>query len=209
MQPHTRVEDDTAASRRKWNRHARFYDVYQSPMEWMGMRAWRERTIALAQGTKVLEVGAGTGRNFPLYAAGQQVDAVDFSAEMVARARRRTSPAAVTCHLMDIEHLGFGDQTFDAVVSTCVFCSVPHPVDALEQVRRVLRPDGRVVLLEHMRPAGRWLGPLFDRLDPFVSRVGPHINRRTADNIEAAGLLIESEQHLFGDVVRLIVARPA
>lgn len=77
-----------------------------------------------------------------------------------------------------------------------------------QEVRRVLRPDGHAVFLEHVRPTGRRLGPMFDRLDPIVSRAGPHINRRTIDNVRAAGFTIELEQNLFSDILKLIVARP-
>lgn len=72
----------------------------------------------------------------------------------------------------------------------------------------MLRSDGRAVFLEHVRPGGRRLGAVFDRLDPLVSRAGPHINRRTVDNVRAAGFAVETEQNLWSDILKLIVARP-
>ena len=107
----------------------------------------------------------------------------------------------------DAEDLAFRDRAFDAVVATCVFCSVPDPLRGLREVRRVLKNGGEVLLLEHMRPSG-WLGVLFDLLDPIVNRVmGPHVNRRTLDTIREAGLIVVEERSVFSDWIKLIVAR--
>lgn len=198
----------TANARDRWNRNARLYDVWTWPMEALMLGASRARVFALVRGPRVLEVGVGTGRNLPRYPAGIHVDGIDVSNEMIARARRRTTAASVTLHEMDAQAMTFPDGTFDTVVATCVFCSIPDPVCALREVRRVLRPGGRAVFLEHMRPEGRWLGALFDRLDPLVSRRGPHINRRTLDNLTASGLGIESVEDLMPAFVKLVVARP-
>lgn len=108
---------------------------------------------------------------------------------------------------MDAQDLGFRDALFDTVVSTCVFCSVPDPVRGLREVRRVLRADGRALFLEHMRPESRFWGPIVDRLDPVVSRRGPHINRRTLDNMAAAGLQVERAENLRPSFVKIVVAR--
>lgn len=127
---------------------------------------------------------------------------------MLERAQRQPARANVTLALMDVEHLSWASRSFDTVVSTCVFCSVPDPLQGLTEIRRVLRPDGRALFLEHMRPGAPWLAKLFDRLDPVVSRRGPHINRRTMDTMRAAGFVIEREDALVSDVLKLVVARP-
>ena len=127
---------------------------------------------------------------------------------MLERARGKPLPAAVTLHLMDVEELRFPPGSFDSVAATCVFCSVPDPVRGLSEIRRVLRPDGRALFLEHMRPGAPWLATLSDWLDPLVSRAGPHINRRTMDNIKAAGFAVEREDNLLSDVLKLVVAHP-
>lgn len=172
------------------------------------MDRYRARLIDQVQGSRVLEVGVGTGRNLPLYADTVHVDAIDFSPAMLERARRRPGRPNVALQLMDVEQLQWPAESFDTVVSTCVFCSVPHPLRGLAEIRRVLRPAGRALFLEHVRPGTAWLATLFDWLDPLVSRAGPHINRRTMDTIRAAGLVIEREDNVMSDVLKLVVARP-
>lgn len=88
-----------------------------------------------------------------------------------------------------------------------VFCSVPDPVQGLSELRRVCKPDGRLLLLEHVRPGNRLLGILFDLINPLIVRMmGANINRKTIDNVKAAGWQIQSTQNLSSDVIRLIEA---
>jgi ubiquinone/menaquinone biosynthesis C-methylase UbiE len=171
-------------------------------------RAW---VFERATGGRILEIGAGTGKNLPLHPAGSTVVASDLSAGMLARAGAKAAGATGTVRFVvtDAEDLAFKDGVFDSVVATCVFCSVPDPVRGLREARRVLRPKGRVVLLEHIRPGGV-LGKLFDLLDPLMSRLmGPHINRRTLDNVRRAGLQIIEEWNVFSDWVKVVAAQPA
>ncbi|MBI3399797.1 MAG: class I SAM-dependent methyltransferase [Acidobacteria bacterium] len=202
------LEPETAATRRRYDRASTYYDWQVWPMELLGMKRFRRVVLARVTGPRVLEVGVGTGINLPDYPAGLDVDAIDLSPGMLARARRRGGiQARVHLHEMDVQTLAFSDGSFNTVVATCVFCSVPDPVIGLREIRRVLAPGGRAVLLEHVRPGGRRLGAMFDRLDPLVSRAGPHINRRTVENVRAAGFTIEVEQNLWSDILKLIVAR--
>lgn len=205
--PGSPSQTETDVVRHRYDRGAARYDWVTWPMEQMAMDRFRGRLIGQVNGPRVLEVGVGTGRNLPLYRPGLQIDAIDFSPRMLERARRKPLPPNVTLHLMDVQDLPFPSACFDTVVATCVFCSVPDPIRGLSEIRRVLRPDGRVLLLEHMRPGESWLAKLFDWLDPLVSRAGPHINRRTMENITAAGLAVEHEENLVSDVLKLVVAR--
>jgi ubiquinone/menaquinone biosynthesis C-methylase UbiE len=161
-----------------------------------------------ATGT-MLEIGAGTGKNLAHYPDGTLVIATDLSSGMLARAREKAAHGSgrVRFVVTDAEDLPFRDGSFDRIVATCVFCTVPDPVRGFREARRVLRPGGEMVLLEHMRPGGR-LGRLFDLLDPVMSRLmGPHINRRTLENIRQAGLKSAEERNVFSDWVKVIVAR--
>lgn len=199
---------ETALVRARYDRGARHYDVMTWPMEVMAMDRHRSRLIAEVEGARVLEVGVGTGRNLALYPDAVQVDAIDFSPRMLERAQRRPPRANVRLALMDVQELAWPSGTFDTVVSTCVFCSVPDALKGLQEIRRVLRAGGRALFLEHVRPGTPWLAALFDWLDPFVSRRGPHINRRTMETIRAAGFVVEREENLMSDVLKLVVAHP-
>lgn len=204
----TQQSSETDVVRRRYDRGAGRYDLMTWPMEKMAMDRFRRRLIAQVHGPRVLEVGVGTGRNLTLYPPDMHVDAIDFSPRMLERARRRPLPVNVTLHLMDVEELRFPPASFDTVVGTCVFCSVPDPVWGLCEIRRVLRPEGRALFLEHVRPGTPWLAALFDWLDPLIARAGPHINRRTIDNIRTAGFAIEREENLVSDVLKLVIAGP-
>ncbi len=202
------LHTESALVRARYDRTARHYDVMTWPMEVMAMDRYRSRLIAEVEGARVLEVGVGTGRNLSLYPDAVQVDAIDFSPRMLERAQRRPPRANVRLALMDVQELAWPSETFDTVVSTCVFCSVPDALKGLQEMRRVLRAGGRALFLEHVRPGTPWLAALFDWLDPFVSRRGPHINRRTMETIRAAGFVVEREENLMSDVLKLVVAHP-
>lgn len=177
---------------RVYNRVARFYDVYDAPMDWLGGASRRQRVLSRAAG-RVLEVGIGTGRNLAQYDPGVQLSGIDIADAMLARARDRAIKTAAPVTLLqgDVERLPFPCETFDAVTATCVFCSVPDPIAGLREVARVVRPNGQVLLLEHVRPRNAVLGFVFDLLSPITRRLfGPSINRRTEANVASAGLEI-------------------
>lgn len=191
----------------RYDRGARFYDAMNSPMEWFGVMRMRRRLFARARGA-VLEAGVGTGRNIDVYPPGTTLTGIDLSARMLARAARRARALgrAIGLQRADVQRLPFPDATFDTATATCVFCSVPDPVAGLRELRRVVKPGGHVLLLEHVRPTGALLGRLADCASAITRRLfGYNINRRTEENVVAAGLEI-TEVRRTG-VWREIVAR--
>ncbi|MEW6048114.1 MAG: methyltransferase domain-containing protein [Bacillota bacterium] len=200
----------SAVIRRRYDRIAPIYDLMDMGSE-RRMGAWRKALWDGARG-RILEVGVGTGKNMPYYPSGARVTAIDFSPRMLERAERRARRLGASVDLiqMDAQNLAFPDNSFDTVVTACVFCSVPDPVRGLREIRRVLRPDGNLLMLEHMRSELPLVGPAMDLLNPLVvGVVGANINRRTLDNIRAAGLQITSVEDLLLDIFRRIVAVPA
>jgi phosphatidylethanolamine/phosphatidyl-N-methylethanolamine N-methyltransferase len=117
------------STKEKYDRMARSYDLMEIFPETLFFGRFRKTLFAMVRGETLLEVGVGTGKNIPYYPRDMHVTAVDFSPEMLRRAQRRAEKvqAAVTLRQMDIEALQFEAGSFDAVVSTFVFCSVPHP----------------------------------------------------------------------------------
>ncbi len=209
----------TRATQRRYDRLAPFYDR----LDRMGQPGWRRRVFQETVG-QVLEIGVGTGKNFPFYKPGTSVTAVDISPRMLEVARRKLDaarqknpgsgegigdggPVPVKLMLTDAQSLPFPDASFDCAVATFVFCSVPDPVLGLQEIRRVLAPGGRLVLLEHMRRDDRIVGPLMDLLNPLVVRmVGANINRRTVENVRKADFAVDQVDDLSMNIVKLILA---
>lgn len=192
----------------RYDRMAWIYDLYDAPMELMGTRRRRRALVGTATGS-VLEVGVGTGKNLAHYTIGVEVTGVDVSTRMLDRAKRRIASLAIESVLLeaDVQELPFDDDTFDTALGTCVFCSVADPVAGLRELGRVVRPDGRILLLEHVRPTNRFLGRLADLASVVIRRIfGFRTNRRTEENVAAAGL--EIVQVTRNGIWREIVARP-
>ena len=201
----------TAATKARYNRIARFYDLVETMSEGR-FRPWREKLWSCAQGN-ILEVGVGTGKNFPYHPRGAQVTGIDLSDQMLARAqeRARRLGASITLREGDAQALEFPDNSFDTAAATFVFCSVPDPIRGLRELNRVVKPGGRILLLEHVRIDRPGIGGIMDLLNPLIVRLwGANINRPTLENVKRAGLEIESIEHLGPmQMVKLIVAKPS
>lgn len=199
----------TARTQARYQRIAPFYDRMESLSE-RRYHPWRRRLWSLVWGPDVLELGVGTGKNLSYYPSHLSMTAIDLTPGMLERACRRAATLGVNValHLGDAQHLDFPDATFDEVVATFVFCSVPDPVLGLREAARVLKPGGRLLLLEHMRAATPLLGALMDLFNPVVVRMmGANINRRTAENVQRSGLqLLQVEELGMGGIFKLIVA---
>lgn len=206
-----RKEDrQTALTRARYDRIAAMYDAMEWLVETSAFQRWRRDLWSRLSSGQVLEVGVGTGKNMAYYPAGARVTAIDLSSRMLDRARRRAQSLGldVDLRVMDVQRLQFPDATFDAAVSTFVFCSVPDPVRGLRELGRVVRPGGDIWLLEHVRIDRPIVGALMDALNPLVVRImGANINRRTVENVRLAGLHVVQVENVRGELVKLIRAR--
>jgi len=194
--------------RQRFDRIAWVYDLLEAPMEMMGARRWRGPLLSTVKG-RVLEVGIGTGKNLPYYPQGIELTGIDISPLMLDKARRRaeTLNRRVALQVQDVEAMSFVSESFDYVVSTFVFCSVPNPVAGLREVKRVLKRSGTALFLEHVRSENPLLGFLMDLLNPLVRGIiGPNINRRTVENIRSAGLEIRCLEVLGPAILKRIRA---
>ena len=202
--------DRTETTRRRYNRVAKTYDFEQRLLDLVAFRRLRHKLWSCLGPGSALEVGVGTGASFRCYPRDRKVTAIDLSEEMLRRATRRAQREGVDVDLrvMDAQHLDFPDASFGSVVSCCVFCSVPDPLLGLSEVRRVLRPGGQALFLEHVRSENPVLGRVMDLVNPITVRMsGANINRRTVENIRLAGFkVVREEKHMFG-LVRLVEAR--
>lgn len=194
----------------KYNRISAVYDIMEAPVEFFLYGKWREEALSSLKG-RVLEVGVGTGRNLEYYSTNVQVIGIDNSKGMLDKALKKAKGRkSITLFLMDAENMEFPDKTFDYVVTTFVLCSIPDPVKALEEMRRVLKPSGELVAIEHMRSKNPLIARLEDLINPIMFfLIGDELTRNTVENIKKAGFTITEEKNLaFKDVFKGIRARP-
>lgn len=176
------------------------------------MQPLRKEIIGQAHGL-VLEIGAGNGLNFAFYDPEQVegVEAVEPDAAMLryAHERLKTARVPVTLTQAPVESLPFANETFDSAVATLVFCSVTDPMRGFGEIRRVLKPGGTLLLVEHVRAHGAIAARLQDVVTP-VTRVlagNCHWNRDTARTVADAGFQIEDRRDLGGVLQPMIMLR--
>ena len=183
------------------------YDGLCAVMERTGLAPFRRWLAAGARG-RTLDVGCGTGRGLRFYGPDARVIGLDPARASLARARRRIPGARLV--QASAEALPFRDGVFDTVVSSLVFCSVPDPARGFVEVKRVLRPDGQLRMLEHVRSRRRWKAAFQDRVQPIWTRLsgGCRPNRETERLVNAAGFAIDAEDRLEKADLRRFSARP-
>jgi phosphatidylethanolamine/phosphatidyl-N-methylethanolamine N-methyltransferase len=202
------MKTDSTVIIKKYNRIAPFYEGIEAIMEGLFINHWREKLWAKVEGEHILEVGVGTGKNFAYYPKDARITAIDFSPGMLAEAERKKQARgiAVDLHQMDVELLPFADNSFDTIVATCVFCSVPHPLKGLKELKRVLRPGGKVLLLEHVVSSQPLLAKLMKALNPLVvALIGANINRNTVKTVQGVFSMVRVDGRSNG-LIKLVEA---
>lgn len=211
LQPLEQGSSAKAQIRQKYERFARWYDLPNGILEaLLAVGRLRRQLLARAAG-RVLEVAAGTGKNFRHYPRTCQITAVDFTPAMLEITRKRAARLGlrVSFEIMDAEALAFRAGRFDTVVSTLSVCTFPDPVAALRELARVCRPEGRILLLEHGRSDREWLGRWQDRrAERHARTLGCRWNREPLELMRQAGLKVLAARRTLLGTFHTIEAMP-
>ncbi|MBD0357737.1 MAG: class I SAM-dependent methyltransferase [Rubrobacter sp.] len=201
----------TERVRRHYDRRAEDYDRLIALLERVLFGAGREWVCSRALG-EVLEIGVGTGRNLYFYPTEVHLTGVELSPKMLEIARRRARESGIEADLRvgDAQHLPFSDASFDTVVATLALCTIPDEHRAVIEAARVLRPGGRLLLLEHVRSPLLPVRVLQGILNPLFVLLGKdHLLREPLRHVEGSGLVVERlERSKVGIVERLVARRP-
>jgi ubiquinone/menaquinone biosynthesis C-methylase UbiE len=205
------VSGETERVRRIYDESARRYDRQIGFFERLLFGGGREWVCSQARG-EVLEVAIGTGRNLPFYPKEVRLTGVDLSPAMLefAQARARELGIEADLRVGDAQALPFPDEVFDTVVITLSLCTIPDDRKALAEATRVLRPGGRLLLLEHVRSPLLPVRAVQRVLDPLFVRLGAdHLLREPLDHLQDASLEVErQERSKWGIVERLSARKP-
>jgi ubiquinone/menaquinone biosynthesis C-methylase UbiE len=158
---------------------------------------------------EVLEIAIGTGRNLPYYPSDVRLTGVDLTPAMLEIARQRASALGreVDLRVGDAHAPEFPDGRFDTVVATLALCTIPDERRTVAEMRRVLRPGGRLLLLEHFRSPLLPVRVLQRLLDPlFVRFYGDHLLREPLDHLVTAGFVVEDVQRSKGGTIERLAA---
>jgi ubiquinone/menaquinone biosynthesis C-methylase UbiE len=209
----TERDQQNARRRRAWDQQA---DRYDRVVDW-----WERRLLGpdnrpwaahRARGD-VLEVAVGTGLNLPHYDPDLNLTGIDLSSAMLDVARQRAAELGRDVELRegDAHHLPFDDASFDTVVCTLSLCNIPDPDQAVAEMRRVLRPGGRLVLVDHVRSTSRPIYWLQKAIEVASVRIdGDRMTRRPAEIVERLGFdIAERDRFRRGIVERLVAVKPA
>lgn len=198
--------DQTARVRRVWEQAASSYDRQIALLEKIQFSGGREWLGARVRG-RILEVAIGTGLNLPHYPTDATVTGIELSPAMLAIARQRAADLARDVDLRegDAQRLPFDDDSFDTTVCALSLCGIPDPATAISEMKRVLVPGGRLLLLDHVGStwppvyAAQWL---LERIT--IRTAGEHFTRRQLPLVKAAGFdIIETERLKAGSVERI------
>jgi ubiquinone/menaquinone biosynthesis C-methylase UbiE len=202
---------ETERVRRIQDKEAPRYDRQISFFERVLFGGGREWVCSRAEG-EVLELAAGTLRNLSHYPQGVKLTAVELSPEMAAVGRKRAEGLGrpVELRVGDVQKLDLPDESFDTVTCTLGFCTIPDTTAAAREAFRVLRPGGRLLMLEHVRSPARPVRGAERMLEPlFVRFMADHLTREPLDYLPGAGFEIdEVERSKWGIVERLRAHKP-
>ena len=201
---------NNSTGQEQFDQFANGYDRFLWPLEQLIFAQVRRQLIPKAGGN-VLELAVGTGVNLPLYQPGTCVIGIDSSWEMIQSAQGRKSEKCTAILQSDAARLPFPTNHFDTIISTLLYCSLDEPAKTLAEIRRVLRPDGCLLMMEHVRGKSPIMGILTDLVNipwPAITRTC-HFNRRPTEDLSQAGFTILAQERQAMSIVQTIIATAA
>jgi len=197
------------SKKQSYDRVAKFFDFLRQG----DMRRWNtdQKSLFKNLSGEVLYIGIGTGLETLNFPPDLKIMAIDISSAMLQQSKTRTKSYPGEIHLcqMDAKISAFRDHSFDSVVTVCVLCSVKHPVACLKEIKRVLKPDGKLVMFEHVlskNPIYAIALKTMSNLTEFLE--GTYLDRDTVNNAEKAGFKIFSHKNVYLDIVKALIAKP-
>jgi ubiquinone/menaquinone biosynthesis C-methylase UbiE len=202
----------TERLRRYWDQHSSGYDREMAFFERVLLADGRQWVCSQVTGD-VLEIAVGTGRNLPFYPPEVPLTGVEFSPAMLdlARQRAETLGRQVDLRLGDAQALDLPDASFDTIVCTLSLCGIPDEQRAVAEMKRVLRPGGRLLLLDHIAGSAAWVRAIQWLIERITIPLGEeHLLRRPLETVRSAGFVVElSQRSKLGIVERLVAHKPA
>ncbi len=188
----------------------KIYDVAMKPLEKTRFEKIRAGLVRKAQG-RVLEIGFGTGANFRYYRNVERVDAIEPNPAMGKQAMKRIRKTRIPIYAYQAkaEELPFPDNSFDTAVATLVFCTIPEPARALQEIRRVSKPGAKLLLFEHVKMDQKMMGRAQEALTPIWKKLGDgcHLNRDTLGLVKDSGWDVQKVTSYYGGLFLTIECR--
>ncbi|MFZ7946022.1 class I SAM-dependent methyltransferase [Neobacillus sp. 19] len=186
---------------------AKWYDIFMKPLEKKKFKQIRKKLLANATGS-VLELGSGTGVNFPYYTSAEKVTAVEPSLHMIEQSISKQKQSVIPIEVVQAvaEDLPFKADMFDTVVATLVFCTIPNPEKAILEMKRVCKPNGKILLFEHVKMENRILGTIQELLTPVWKKIcdGCCLNRNTIKLLNGHDIMMTRVQKYSKDLFVLV-----
>jgi ubiquinone/menaquinone biosynthesis C-methylase UbiE len=194
-------------TQKKWDRASRTYDFFAG-VDDRRLGAEKQKLLAKLKG-KILHVATGTGNDFKFFPRGMDIVSIDISPKMLEQAKVKAEryEGSIELRETDVRSLDYPDSTFDSVVTGFTFCSVPKPIAGLQELHRVLKPGGQILMLEHVRSSAiAPVGIMMDLMTLLTRQIGPELNRDTVGNVQKAGFRLRRVENVYLDVVKVIEA---
>lgn len=181
----------------RYDRIALCYDILTARASWFSSN-WRRRIWAEAEG-RILDAGAGTGKNIPYYPQGSTVTAIDISNSMLEKAKNRAQKLQKEVHLqqMDLLNLTFNDAAFDSIVTTFVLSALPEPSKGIQELKRVLKPGGKLLIAEYAPPRSKPSQHIKKMVDSMAYYFFGPLKLVTEEHLQKAGLTDYKEERFW------------